>query len=492
MEKSRIVEILRTFSKVELKEFEKFIASPFFQRARSVTKFYGVLKKNYPDFSQKHVNKYSLFAKLYPGVEYKDHIMRNLSSTLLRLIEDYLTIKNFYKDPVVVKRHLLTELIDRNIASMNDNDINKFESYLSENRHSIENFFFEKYMLENLKILFKVQRNKQHLISENIATTAKLNVIDFLKRASVSVPNLQSVADSFNHDYSRNLLKGFFSSMDLKDFLGQLDTFELEPQLKIVAKIYCSIIITINEPTDEHYYSLFSDLLLNNLDYFDRFEKYNLLVTLSSCTSNKAAFISREKYLPKLFEIYKLRLELNLYNFAVNQNMSIIFFFSLLKLGLTLNQTDWVDHFVSKNISKLSVDQQVNMKHFAMASILFSKKHFTRSLEELSKVHFVTPSFKYEMRNLQLQLYYELHEFESALYALDSYRHFLNSNPSISGYFRVTLEEFFDLYRQLLRYRMNNVSDPPDSFYRKINNSVISQKNWLLEKFTQLKNSSEK
>lgn len=109
MENLKFTEILRTFSPKELKEFEKFIKSPFFSNGRDVSEFFSLVKKHYPEFSGNKYSRETIYLKLYPGEPYKDHIMRNIISVFSKMLAEYLTINRLRK----------SRLNQKNCISMN-------------------------------------------------------------------------------------------------------------------------------------------------------------------------------------------------------------------------------------------------------------------------------------------------------------------------------------------------------------------------------------
>ena len=82
---SKAIDLLRTFSEAEFKEFGNFTASPYFNREIVQVKFYELLKKYYPDFTAKTFTKEQVYSKLYPGKTFSDGVMRNILSKTLEL-----------------------------------------------------------------------------------------------------------------------------------------------------------------------------------------------------------------------------------------------------------------------------------------------------------------------------------------------------------------------------------------------------------------------
>lgn len=66
MQKSKLITLLKTFSKEEMKNFDKFISSPYFSRGRNLKPLYNVLKKYHPSFDSPHFTEEKIFNKLYP------------------------------------------------------------------------------------------------------------------------------------------------------------------------------------------------------------------------------------------------------------------------------------------------------------------------------------------------------------------------------------------------------------------------------------------
>jgi hypothetical protein len=66
MREPHLVQMMKSFTKDELKDFEKFIASPYFNKGRNLTPYLKILIKILPGYSgQKHNQEF--FRKLYPG-----------------------------------------------------------------------------------------------------------------------------------------------------------------------------------------------------------------------------------------------------------------------------------------------------------------------------------------------------------------------------------------------------------------------------------------
>ncbi|MBL0108104.1 MAG: hypothetical protein IPP52_12655 [Ignavibacteria bacterium] len=115
MNKSNLIPVLKSFSKDEIKEFEKFLNSPFFGCAKFVLKFYKVLIKYYPVFNEDDIKKEKIFGIVYKDKKYNDALTRRIISDLIRYSEEYMTYKNFKKNDIYRSSCSLHELRIRNL-----------------------------------------------------------------------------------------------------------------------------------------------------------------------------------------------------------------------------------------------------------------------------------------------------------------------------------------------------------------------------------------
>ena len=94
MKDFRLIKILRTFSKVEMKSFGKFVNSPFFNTSKATMQLLQALKKYYPAFSGVGLTREKLFAEVYGERKYSSVLLNKLASNLIKLSLEFITISN--------------------------------------------------------------------------------------------------------------------------------------------------------------------------------------------------------------------------------------------------------------------------------------------------------------------------------------------------------------------------------------------------------------
>ena len=90
MQRSKLISLLKTLSKNEIRWFKDYIYSPYFNKEKVLMKLADHLAKYHPEYDDEGINKEKVFAFLYPGKKYNDALMRNMISDLLKLANGFL------------------------------------------------------------------------------------------------------------------------------------------------------------------------------------------------------------------------------------------------------------------------------------------------------------------------------------------------------------------------------------------------------------------
>ena len=110
---SSLITFLSSLDKSELREFDKFIHSPFHNNRSEVSRYFDVLKKFHPQFTGREFSKHHIFSLLYPGTSYKDDVLRRLSSNLLKAGEEFGAYITFRKEKFAYNTSLSAYYLSR-------------------------------------------------------------------------------------------------------------------------------------------------------------------------------------------------------------------------------------------------------------------------------------------------------------------------------------------------------------------------------------------
>src|SRR5688572_9394516 len=110
MNNSSLLLLLKKFDKQQLKDFNNFLKSPFFNTNKALVSLFEYIRKQSPEYKPDKLEKKYINKKIFGKTEYNDGFFRVLMSNLQTLAEEYLAYKGFTRDNLIKKTYLLGEL----------------------------------------------------------------------------------------------------------------------------------------------------------------------------------------------------------------------------------------------------------------------------------------------------------------------------------------------------------------------------------------------
>ena len=98
MIKSRLIEILRTCSKKELRELKKWVQSPAHNQREDVVRLYEYLLEDEHLWKDEFIAKSVAYRRIYPKEAFDDAKMRQTLFFFMKTLEEFL----IYQDPLHV------------------------------------------------------------------------------------------------------------------------------------------------------------------------------------------------------------------------------------------------------------------------------------------------------------------------------------------------------------------------------------------------------
>lgn len=484
MNKSKLIILLRSFSKDELKKFRDFLQSPYFNKNTTLVKYFDLLKKDHPVFEADKVNPEKIYQKLFDGKKYNGQVMKNLTSDLNKLCKEFLKIEFYRKDNYENKLNLLKQMILRKADSVYYSELKLYESELKQVSELSEKNFYYLYQLEEAKISFHLERNEQPLVFEKVLKSGEYLILFFLLNLTKTISNLNVNKQSFNVNYDINLPQEFFDKTSIPEIIDYMKKNEIE--FSETAELYYYRIICNTFPFDENYYYKFKDLVLNNMRSLNRKEVYglfNALETFCLIKSNSG----KSEFVDELFEIFNLEIDNNFYKYSESSPVTFMKFRNTYSIALSLKKTEWAERFIEKFRNEIIESDRDNVLKIAGAHIDFEKGNFDKVLEGIAGINADHVYSKVDLRNLTVMSYYELNYTESALSMIDSYKHFITGSKNMSEVFRENHLRFINSLYALIMYKEKGQSEKLSELKKKL----IPFKNdrrslWMISKIDEL------
>lgn len=483
MHNSSLIKVLKTFSKDEMKSFEKFVDSPYFNTSEATALLYKEIKQYHPKFEDPSLEKSQLYKKIYRKKKYSEELIRKLASNLIKLTEEFITQEKMKDLKFYKQNFMLNGLLDRKLTGIFEK---KYEPVLKEfhaNNKIDENFYSVLHKLQVSNIYYNLLVNDLGEYTKQYERTADyftLGFFSFILKTSAQLVNFEKV---FNYKSDKALVTHFMQNFDFKSFM-ESNTFIDETGEKI-AKMYYYNYMMLVEPEDEEHYHQYKKLFFECSNYISRGENFNLLLNLESYTSLKI-HLGKYDFLQEVLSVYEKMFEMNIYSFSETEPLPPLQFRNIVLSAVRGYGLAEFENIAKLALEKIAPETIPQNTIYIKAITAFKKKEYGECLSHLGRIDMNFFGYKTDYRNFQLMSYYELGLIESAISVIDSYKHFLVSNDTLSNIFREGNGNFVKYVNELLRLK----TTPDDFKLHKMEQGIketanVFNKWWLLEKINE-------
>jgi hypothetical protein len=485
MLKTNFIDVIKSFSKEEMKKFSDFANSPYHNSSKSVAKLVVQVKKYYPDYENRNFTKEKIFAKVFSSGAYNDQVMRNLMSEALQLCYDFLAAEFLKKDRFAEMKSILIELRTRNLDTLYDKNLKA--AYKSvEKDHSLDFLYFENlYKLESEVFMNELTHNRQESVYPVVVRQGELLTYDYLSKLINHIIDMKVNETYYSMKDSNSFTKKIFASLDIDSILNKLKVSS-EKEYSVLLLFYYRALLSLNAKEED--YNKFKELYLSNTSLFNRSTNYNLITALETfCIDNIK--INSSKYRAELNEVHRKSIELDLLKLYEEGSLNLLKYWNIFINSVEINQINWAEEFAEKHYRDLEPEVKEGAINFARAIILYKRKDYERALEMLNKTKLSQFLFKLSIKTFYLRIYYEKGDYQSAGFALDSYKQFLYKNKTISDAYRNVYLNFAGIYNDLLRTASGEKKSGKKELTAKIESMSpnVYNKHWLLEMISSLK-----
>ena len=481
MKDTRLLKLIKTFTKEELKSFEKFLQSPFLKPARDTSDLYYYIIKFFPDYETSKLEKEKIFAKIFKGESYNEKKILNLIFELTKAAEDFLAFNTIMNDEVEFLLNLSKGYIEKNLSD-ESNRVNrliekKLKPALSPGKDYISKFR----RLNYLKSIFFMENHDYENYLMGVKKYFETSAVQFIIDYTEIVGSIGPAMNTYGINIKSKFIESVIQSFDLEKILEVLEKSEFENKHMILLHYY--LLKTNLEPENKLHYEMLRDLFYELLPSFEREDKCTIFNQLTNYCTRK----NNKEFLAEGLKVYKAMLENDAYSVSENEYMQIPLYRNIIQFCISLEETEWFEFFIDNYSKFLHPEHRKDLRNYSFAYLYFIKKEFDKSLESVSEINQELFLFKPDLRNLMLKIYYEVNYIEPAFSLVDSYKHFLSNTNEVTNSFKEKYTKFLNFYFQLLKIKIKQSKEHP-SYYKEMieKEKELINKIWLLEKAEEL------
>lgn len=439
MLKSSLIEIMKSFSPKEIKEFGEYIRSPFFNKNEELIELYEVIKAGLKSSKPGKLEKEYVYKKLFNGGKYNDGKMRLLMLNLARLAEGYLVQLNI-SDELNGTKLLVNELNKRNLRKNFEKSIKRFEELTGQMEFKDILYFYNRYVIAGEKDIF-YSRERRMLNVKDAPDDSLLHQSEYVALFFLLV----------YFDRCTYLLNRYYPvKIDIKNFEGMVKYLSekyAEDSAMLMLK-YESLKLMLSD-SDEDYFNL-KKFALENIKSISKHELYNSVIRMQNFCHDRY-HNGNDKFLKEALDLEKVLMAEDAVVPLDTGYLSPVRLKNTIVAALKLKENEWAKEYLEKYKHLVSPEHRDSAYNYCSARLEFEKGNFSGALEKLSFVQNEDLYYKIEIKVFLLKIYYELDMEGQAMDLCNTFRQFLSNNKLLRDIHIQTNSNFIKLVTRLFR-----------------------------------------
>lgn len=490
MAESSIFTVIKSFSLFERKNFRKFLISPYFVKSEKMLRLFDILTKSFgEDMDRKFREK--IHNKIYLGRPFRDSTIRNLISDLNRQLNEFMMMENFRSSGMDRQKYLIAQRLKKNLPAFGDKELDN-SGFLGGSDY---NYFLNKHFIESFNYNFTSTSGKVTKL-KNIETelgqlenSLKYLHLFYLSQISQFLMTVLILQRTYDIKELPLIITKLSREMD-EERIKQAIT--PDDEYYYVVEIYLAMINMYRNPDVTKYYYLYKEC----------FHKYAFRVSADECSMhilNLTSYCTGKatsgivEFNDELFELIELTIKNKYYQNNNTEHLPHEFFRNFFLHGIRLRKFDWVNDFIHENYMKVHPADRENMKQLGFAYLNFNTAKYDEALGNIRKISTDFFAFKLDIKNLTVQIFYELGYFEDALAQIKSYKEYLRKDKLLNMEKRKRYFSFLKFTENLVLHRAGTKNtDIGYLRYRISTHKATAFKPWLMEKVMILDTSAKR
>lgn len=471
-----LIEILKSFSTDEIKSFDDFIRSQYFNKKPTLSKLWDTLKKFAPDFNVDNLKRENIYKLMFPLKKFNYGVMKNIIYDFTKIVEKFIIINSKSGSDFYDRLHFLNELKSRGLTKHFEKELSSIRKSLNGMENDDEEYFIKEYYLQNLEsenLFSKYGKNiprSKNIIFDSAAKEENYLRKYYLKR-SMNVLGF--------HFFFKNAVD-IESIMPLSNAVQELYNIEL-PTEKILTIEHMFLRLN-RDNINENEFKSFRDFAFGLLGdkNINKYTRYSLLMTLSKYCLIKYSQ-GESPFLKYTYDIYRKLFEHKLFDGQMATFRSIVI------VSACLKKFKWLDDFVKESLNLLEAQNRQDAEQFYLAVKNFYSGEYNKSLENLSKLKSDDVFNRAYIKSYTIMNYYELGYYNELFDQTEVFKKFLVNNKSYPEMNSDADLNFIKFIKKIINVKENGEEDVLHLKKMIEKEKNISNNYWLLEKLSELK-----
>jgi DNA-binding transcriptional MerR regulator len=490
MTKNKAYQVIKTFNPAEMKAFELFLRSPYYNSNKTIVKLFELLKKHIQKSPAKDLNEEEVFVKLYPGKKYNYGIMKNLVSELFRQCEKFLAVHPGEDEAAIEFEEGLRRLKNYNNRSLDKLFHAEYKKLGDKMEYSVlsTNIYRSKFRLVEAFYKYYVRRSKYTGAADTLYPMSIYNTCDIISTIKQDIAGMEYLESQLNTVPPVDVTAALYRNFDFENFLKEIKGLDAEYFEYINLQV--RLMKLYREPGNVENYTELKQFVFAGIDNYSNSERWFLSSALFNFVLARYITGSSNELLLELAAIRKMQLKHVKFNSGGLGPLQAGVFRNIIEVFVMLRDTGFALEIIEKYLNELEADSRKSIFSYSMALIEESRGNYEKALKLLSDVEFTDYQAKFSAKMLAMVIFYNLGFIEEGLSAIDSMKHLVRDTTEFSEAVKAnlnarvtTLEKLFKIKANPEKYSVSDVLTLEESaaVY------LAARKDWFLSKTAELK-----
>jgi len=483
MNDSKCYLILSFFDKKELREFDNFVQSPFFNKEKSLIRLYQWIKNHFDRAARRPLTRRMAYTRAFPDKPVPDNILNTnesctlniLLSKLTKLIFRFMEWKEKERHEAYSNHLLLQSFLNRNATELFRLHLSQVYPVTDTSTRISPATYHDQFLLEYDYSRWNFLQKNNIQKRDNLQVVSDNLTLYYLTRQFQLVFEMITMRDTYKTNYDLDFLDDLFS-------IATLPQFSSSP----LVQTYMTAVKMVKDE-DTHYFEQLKALLLKYSDNIAANAQNDLYILATNfCTRRVIA--GQTEYLEELLRLYQTMFEKKL--LVEGEYIPVDKMKNIISVGVKLQYFDWTEKFIEESKNLISPRFRDSVYSFAMGAIHFYQNDFKKAVNYFIRVEDIDINYTLDGKSLMMKAYYDLDEdySERTEQIFKSFIAYIKQNKVISSLnkeaytnFTKTLISLYRIKHQVGKRSIEVVENRLNAYTR------TSDKKWLLEKIAELK-----
>lgn len=468
VEKSVLIEILRSLDKKETRRLHKWLLSPAHNQREDVVQLYDYIVKHLDEDSSV-LSKEKAWKALFKKEAYDDAQMRQIMHFLLTNLEEFIVFSEIQKDIFTSRSTLLRVYRTRNLNKAFRLTLESNKKVHSQEPYRDSTFFKRRHLIENEELKFdfsSTQRWHTELNLQSLARTLDLSYILDKLRLSCDMLSHQANYQKVSYDLG-------FTEVIIDYIEANKGEMLNEPAVALYYYAYKAR----TEKNNELFFSSLLESIFTRGHLLPTEEIRDIYVLALNYCSDKIN-IGEYTYIKQAFDLYKTGCESGILLF--NNMVTKTTFSNTVAYAISLKEFAWLENFIGTFESRLDEKHRKSMTNFSLARLYFEKGEYGKVQKYLLNFEYDDPVMNMIAKTILLKIYFEQGIFDAFESLIESMRSYLQRQEGLSQAHKTLFKNLLSQMKKLLNVNPHARVEV-DKFEEGIRNTnPLSDREWFL------------